>query len=160
MKGQPNPFTQIFVGVATAVLTAFLIYHLVPSPTPTSKPVEPNSIVKNVIDPQPVYNPQEKSYITASITDGLTINQYGYGQIAESVTIEINGNIQYINLSAMNGKTSGSVRFKLPKDGFYNYEVKATTTFNNHEYDGQQCTHNDMVVGKFILKMDTFTKLC
>ncbi len=163
MKSKQNPFVQIFVGVATAVITSFLIWKLgidkkEPSPPPEIRVVMPESNQAGGgegITTQPVYTTPEKTrprYINASVTDGLAIDQFGYGQVSESVTIDINGNVQYINLSAMNGKNSGSARFKLPEAGFYNYEIKATTTFNNHDYYGQPCTHTGYGKGQIYIE--------
>ncbi len=155
MKGQQNPLVQIFVGVSTAVLTAFLIWklgieHKEPSPQPDVVVIREGDRKQDNI--QPIYDDLKPKYIHARITDRLGIDQYGWGQVAESVSIEIDGNIQYINLSSMNNKISGSVRFKLPKDGFYYYKISVTTTFNNHHYYGQPCTHNGYGEGRIFIE--------
>ena len=90
---------------------------------------------------RPSYVPARARQMYFTVIDRLDVDQYGSGQISEVVTIDIAGNKQLIALSALNGKTGGSVRFNLPKEGLYEYEVKVATMFNNHHDYGEQCTH-------------------
>ena len=152
MKDQQNPIIQILIGVSITVLSAFIVWKFgfeknEPNPTPEIRVVipEPKQSDKSI------YQPPEPSYINTTIMDGLGIDQYGNGQIADFASIEVDGNIQTIRLSAIDGKIRGSAKFKLPKAGFYNFEIKLTTTFNNHQY-GQNCTHNGYGSGKIYIE--------
>lgn len=49
---------------------------------------------------------------------------------------------QSISLSHESGNRDGSVSFKLPKEGYYKYNLTVTTTFNSHIDNWQICTHN------------------
>jgi hypothetical protein len=147
MSNQQNPITQIFVGVAIAVLSAFILWKLGLEKSESAQsqrfdaPLGDSDRGNNSKQPQ-------TEYITIAILDRLDLEYNGKGQIAETVSVEINGETKNIILSYASGKRDGSVNFKLPEEGYYDYNLTVTTTFNSHAENGQICTHNGYGSGR------------
>ena len=156
MRSQQNPISQIFVGVSIAVLSAFFLFKLGLQKQESVTPIIIREPVGNSLDQngnqQPAKEQPEITYVTIAITDRLDINKSGRGQIAETVAIEINGETKNIHLSYGTGKIEGSTDFLLPGDGYYNYNLTCTTTFNCHYDDDQICTHNGYGSGRIYVR--------
>ena len=143
-QGQ-HSFVQIFVGISISLLTALLLYRLgfekapaPPTASTTGRSAPDRSEPPAHPEPPP---PQKPRFITATVTKSLTIDPRGFGQIAENLAITINGSTHQLSLSVAGGKSMSSVRFKLPRPGFFDFEIAGSTIFNNHHAPGQQCTH-------------------
>ncbi|MEO0581383.1 MAG: hypothetical protein AAF135_04080 [Bacteroidota bacterium] len=154
MKGQQNPIVQIVVGVTIPVVSAFLIWKLGieerrPSPPPEVRVIMPQQQDDRRENVYPSHRPK---YIQATIVDKLGLDLNGLGQVVENVAIEIGGGLHSIELSAVDGKSRGKANIRLPQEGFYDFEVKATTVFNNHQMFGQLCTHNGYGSGKIYVE--------
>lgn len=125
---------QIFVAVTGSVIAALIIYLLGLEGSSTPPVILPEyDNTRQLPDEEKFTDSQAVTPVssTIKITNSLSVDQYGQGQIEETVIIDINGQVESIDLSTENGNTNGSVKFELPADGFFNYEINTSSAWNN-----------------------------